>query len=122
MNGLEKILYLPYPVLDFPLDLSGRKMTRKILRAQGLSEIIQNKKIEKIREFSELEEFYDLPIHCYSTAMQAQLLFSIYVFLDFDLLLIDNILSVCDEYFRLKAFRFLSGLCVGAKICFYGFQ
>jgi len=60
--------------------------------------------IEKdIIEFAELEEFIDIPIRFYSSGMRARLAFSTAVFQKPRLLILDEVLSTGDRFFRSKA-------------------
>ncbi len=59
--------------------------------------------IEEIHEFTELEEFFDRPIHTYSSGMQAKLLFAVATSLPAEVFLIDEVLVVGDGYFQGKA-------------------
>jgi len=71
------------------------------------SEIL--KKVDKIIEFSELEDFTDMKLKNYSAGMRIRLAFSIALQSDPDILLIDEILAVGDIYFREKSYNaFLS--------------
>jgi homopolymeric O-antigen transport system ATP-binding protein len=58
---------------------------------------------EKIIELSELGDFIDEPVKTYSSGMVAKLGFSIAHFMDPDVLLIDETLSVGDQKFRKKS-------------------
>jgi lipopolysaccharide transport system ATP-binding protein len=64
-------------------------------------------KIEDILAFSELGEFASQPIHMYSSGMLARLGFSIVTQLQPELLLIDEVLAVGDERFRLKCIELM---------------
>lgn len=66
--------------------------------------------ISKIISFSELAEFIDVPIKKYSAGMRARLGFSIAIFSNPDILLVDEVLSVGDQDFRQKCLRVLSNL------------
>ncbi|PIY79922.1 MAG: hypothetical protein COY81_00325 [Candidatus Pacebacteria bacterium CG_4_10_14_0_8_um_filter_43_12] len=58
--------------------------------------------IEKIIEFSELQEFMDVPVKKYSTGMYMRLAFSIAVHTNADILIIDEVLAVGDDAFQKK--------------------
>ena len=62
---------------------------------------IQNH-VGKIIEFAELSNFKETPLKKYSTGMQMKLAFSISVFLKSDILILDEIFSVVDQYFQEK--------------------
>ena len=110
-----KMLSLIHPERNFNQTLSGRENSRKILLPLNLPEGVMKQKMESIEKFSELGEFFDLPLHYYSSAMRVHLFFSVFAFLDFDILLMDDILAVTDEYFRLKSFQYLHDLCAEKK-------
>src|SRR5690625_7445988 len=59
--------------------------------------------IEDIKEFSELGDFFELPVKTYSSGMRSRLGFSTAMRTDVDLLLIDETLAVGDRQFRRKA-------------------
>ena len=61
------------------------------------------KKISQIIEFSELDKYIKTPLKRYSTGMLIKLAFSICVFLKSDILILDEILAVVDQYFREKS-------------------
>ncbi len=58
---------------------------------------------DEIVEFAELEEYIGQPLKAYSTGMRARLGFSIGLKMKADLLLVDEVLSVGDRSFRVKA-------------------
>ncbi|MUJ28016.1 ATP-binding cassette domain-containing protein [Aliivibrio fischeri] len=87
----------------FDSNLSGRQNTiiNGMLIGYSKKEILL--KIEKIKIFSELQDFYEKPVKNYSSGMRARLAFSITIYMSPDVLLIDEVLSVGDISFRQKA-------------------
>ena len=59
--------------------------------------------LDPIRDFSELGDFFDSPAGTYSTGMRARLGFAVAIHADSDILLIDEVLGVGDESFRIKS-------------------
>ena len=69
----------------------------------GLEKKEITRHMDKIIEFSELDEFIDQPLRSYSTGMRARLGFAVALQADPDVLLIDEILGVGDRDFKLKS-------------------
>jgi lipopolysaccharide transport system ATP-binding protein len=61
------------------------------------------REMEKIIAFSELGEFIEQPVNTYSTGMRARLGFSVAYHADPDVMLLDEVLGVGDEDFRIKS-------------------
>ena len=66
--------------------------------------------IERIIQFSELNEFIHMPIRTYSTGMVMRLAFSIVSSINSDIIVLDEWLSVGDEKFSSKATKRLNNL------------
>lgn len=58
--------------------------------------------IEKVKEFSELEDFFELPVKTYSNGMFARLVYSIITCLDFEILILDEEIGMADKEFLAK--------------------
>ena len=84
-------------------DLSGDKNVVLGSLALGHSRSEVAKMRDEIVEFSELEDFIELPMKTYSSGMQARLRFSIAVSRDHQILLVDEALAVGDKGFRKKS-------------------
>lgn len=59
--------------------------------------------LDQILEFSELGEFFDDPLHTYSSGMRARLGFSVAFQVQPEILLVDEVLGVGDENFKTKS-------------------
>lgn len=89
--------------LGFDGELSGRENALISGVLLGARRRQVEEKMDEIIAFSELEECIDNPLKTYSSGMRARLGFSIAAFIEADLLLIDEVLSVGDARFRAKA-------------------
>ena len=69
----------------------------------GYSKAFLESKYDEIVEFSELEEFIDIPIKNYSSGMVAKLGFAVATIVDPEILILDEILSVGDVRFQKKS-------------------
>ena len=89
--------------VGFVPHLSGRQnaMLSGMLLGLRRNEIAQ--RMDAIMEFSDLGVFFDQPLHTYSSGMRARLGFSVAIQVDSDILLIDEVLGVGDEEFRIKS-------------------
>lgn len=83
--------------------LSGRENAILNGMILGATKKHMIQQIDKIKEFSELGDFFEQPIYTYSSGMHARLGFATALEVDPDVLLLDEILSVGDESFRLKS-------------------
>ncbi len=72
--------------------------------------------VDAVAEFSELGPFIDRPVRTYSTGMKARLAFSMIAFIDPQILIIDETLSVGDVHFAAKASRRMRELSGAGRI------
>lgn len=89
--------------LGFKNDLTGRENAYLSAVLQGLSGRQAKAKLKEIGEFTELGVYFDEPVKTYSNGMRARLGFATALLLDTDIILIDEILSVGDQAFKVKA-------------------
>lgn len=75
---------------------------------------LENEEIQKLEsvivDFAELEEYIDQPVRTYSSGMKARLGFSINVNIEPEILIVDEALSVGDEFFRKKCIKKINEL------------
>lgn len=88
----------------FDPKLDGIENIKNVAAIAGIGPKQSALLIDKIIEFSELEDVIDSPVGNYSSGMYARLGFSVAVFLKPEILLIDEILGVGDYAFQNKCF------------------
>lgn len=69
----------------------------------GISSSDIKNKFSEIVSFAGVEEFIDTPVKHYSSGMYVRLAFSVSTHLDFDILLLDEVLAVGDAQFQQKS-------------------
>ncbi len=86
----------------FHPDLTGRENIFLYGAIMGLRRREIEARFDKIVAFAELEKFIDTQLKRYSSGMQVRLAFSVVAHIDFDVLLVDEVLAVGDMAFREK--------------------
>jgi ABC-type polysaccharide/polyol phosphate transport system ATPase subunit len=94
----------------FHPDLTGRENVFLQGAIMGMPSVLIREKFDEIVEFSGIADFIDTPVKRYSSGMNARLGFAIAAYLDPDVLIIDEVLSVGDLAFQKKAFDRISQL------------
>jgi len=87
----------------FDHNYSGRENVFLNGAILGYSREFLESKYDEILEFSELEDFIDVPIKNYSSGMVAKLGFSVATIVEPDVLILDEVLSVGDVKFQKKS-------------------
>lgn len=78
----------------------------------GMSKREITQKLDKIIDFSECGEFIDTPVKRYSSGMLVRLAFAVAAFLDNDILILDEVLTVGDKSFWQKSMDKLRDIAV----------
>lgn len=86
----------------FHPDLTGRENVILNASLLGLNRREVEDRFEEIVAFAELEEFIDQPLRTYSSGMWIRLGFSVAVFAEPEILIIDEVLAVGDKDFQQK--------------------
>ena len=87
----------------FDMDLTARENIYLNGAVMGYSKELIDAKFDEIVEFSELQNFLDVPVRNYSSGMVARLAFSVATIVDPEILIVDEILSVGDIAFQTKS-------------------
>ena len=87
----------------FQGSMTGRQNVRFVARIFGRDEKEIKEIIEFVKDFSELGDYFDMPIKTYSSGMKSRLNFGLSLAFDFDYILIDETLSVGDSRFKKKS-------------------
>lgn len=89
--------------VGFKDSLSGRENIILSGMLLGFSEKEIEERSQDIIGFAEIGDFIDRPVRTYSSGMYSKLAFAITAMLETDIMLVDEVLSVGDEQFRLKS-------------------
>jgi ABC-type polysaccharide/polyol phosphate transport system ATPase subunit len=86
----------------FNPEFTGRENVYMNASLLGLSRKEVDRRLESIRDFADIGDFFDRPVKIYSSGMYVRLAFSVAVHTDPDILIIDEALSVGDIRFQMK--------------------
>lgn len=89
----------------FNMDFSGRENAELFCSVMGFSRSATAERLDRILEFSELGEYFEMPVRTYSSGMAARLGFSCAINVDADTIIIDETLAVGDASFRIKCYE-----------------
>jgi ABC-type polysaccharide/polyol phosphate transport system ATPase subunit len=88
----------------FHPDFTGRENAFLNGSLLGISRKEMQRQMPAIEEFADIGRFFDAPVKTYSSGMYMRLGFAVAIHLDPDVLLVDEVLAVGDEYFQHKCF------------------
>jgi ABC-2 type transport system ATP-binding protein len=90
--------------VGFNMELPARENVIINAAMLGLPPREGRRRLDRVLEFAELEEFVDLRLKNYSSGMLVRLAFAVMIQVDADILLIDEVLAVGDASFQQKCF------------------
>lgn len=113
VNG--KISALLEVLLGLDPESSGfeNMIIRGILHGMTFKEITQKK--AQIAQFTELDDYLDMPIRTYSTGMQLRLAFAIATAINPEILILDEVVGAGDAHFMEKAKQRINQLIESSK-------
>lgn len=82
--------------------MTGLENIMFVCRVHGVKGKDLQEKVTYVKEFSELGQYFDMPVKTYSSGMKARLNFAISMAFTFDVYLVDEVMSVGDHLFRQK--------------------
>lgn len=88
----------------FHPDLTGRENIYLNGAVLGMSRAEVRRKFDAIVDFAEVERFLDTPVKRYSSGMYVRLAFAVSAFLEPDIVVLDEVLSVGDAAFQQKSY------------------
>ena len=94
----------------FNPDFTGRENVYLNASILGLTKKQTDEVFDSIEEFADIGEFIDRPISTYSSGMKMRLAFAVQVFVEPEILIVDEALSVGDQFFKLKCFAKIQAL------------
>ena len=103
----------------FNAELTGRKNLHNSAHLLGLPDEYLKDRIADIEAFAELGDFFDRPVKLYSSGMYVRLAFSLFVFMDPAVLIIDEALSVGDIFFQQKCFAKIREIISNGTTCLF---
>lgn len=91
--------------VGFKPKLTGRENAYLSGALLGISRKEMDQKIEEIEQFAELNDFFYEPVRTYSSGMKSRLGFAVSTVVQPDILVLDEVFSTGDDYFREKAYE-----------------
>jgi ABC-type polysaccharide/polyol phosphate transport system ATPase subunit len=102
LNSYKRIVPLLELGIGFQPDLTGRENCRLVGYLMGYTNGEIETKLPAIHHFAEIGEFFDEPVKTYSSGMFARLAFALATDVEPEVLVVDEVFGVGDEFFMRK--------------------
>lgn len=102
----------------FQGSLTARQNLLFVCRINGLDRPDTRQVIRQVAEFTEIGEYFDMPVNTYSSGMRARLGFGLSMAFRFDVYLIDELTSVGDVNFKQKAKAAFKEICKKSSLIY----
>ncbi|WP_288130908.1 ABC transporter ATP-binding protein [Microbulbifer sp.] len=86
----------------FQGSMTGRENAAFICGIHGVWGRAKNRVLDRVQEFAEIGNYFDAPVKTYSSGMRSRLAFGLSIAVDFDVYLVDEVMSVGDAHFKHK--------------------
>lgn len=94
--------------LSWPVGLSGgfvstltaRENVQFVCRVQGAEGAEMRERVGFVEQFAGIGDYFDLPMHSFSSGMRSRVAFGLSMAFDFDYYLIDEVMAVGDAQFK----------------------
>ena len=83
--------------------LTGRENVKFVCRLFACSQKEQQEKINFVREFADINNYFDMPVNTYSSGMTSRVAYGMSMAFDFDFYVVDEALSTGDPSFVQKS-------------------
>ncbi|CAH0992019.1 Vitamin B12 import ATP-binding protein BtuD [Sinobacterium norvegicum] len=91
--------------MGFNPELTGRQNVRHSAGLMGFNSQQIDRAMASMEEFAEIGEYFDQPVRTYSSGMRVRVAFAVATAYRPEILIVDEALSVGDEYFKHKSFN-----------------
>ena len=122
-KGSVEVLGNVCPMIElgagFDMDLTARENVFLNSSVMGYNKKFIESKYDEIVEFSELQDFMEVPVKNFSSGMVARLAFSIATIVDPEILIVDEILAVGDAAFQKKSEAKMRSMISGGTTVLY---
>ncbi|AWF80095.1 ABC transporter ATP-binding protein [Microbulbifer sp. A4B17] len=92
----------------FQGSMTGRENVAFICGIHGIWGGAQRKVMDRVQDFAEIGNYFDVPVKSYSSGMRSRLAFGLSISVDFDIYLVDEVMSVGDAHFKRKCEEVIS--------------